>query len=471
MDPTTNRINLTSGGGSEQFILELDTNTSVNPTGDMYLYGVDYNSSGDAIVAGYTNTEDSGNDNASLICKINKTGTSVDWSKHYQQSGHTEQLTAVRVNRDESGEPIYVCGSTGNYVTSTYGSNSDATLKKFAQDGTTTWQVQWGNTAYDQWSALDFDSSNNVYLTGTAYPWQSGIAISSFNSSGVHQWGIKKEMATTESAPYIVTDSNGDLWWGGRDNHSTSDGWLGKYNTSGTRLNSWKFSNASDLFYGLDTDASGNVYCMIDSNNTWIGTSGNISGNSGTIMQMNANGNWTWAMQSGGNAGANYGYGICCDKTVSQGDIYGYSHASPTLTGTSHNGVYIIKRGYSGSTIWSRMFTKANKHVTFSGGNLSIRCDGEYLYIVGTVQSSGQPVRPWLIKYPVDGSATGTFGDWTITAMTDGQNNYHAHDNNFLSSWSFWAGGEYSVTYDQTTKSLADTESTSTIITGNKENL
>ena len=49
--------------------------------------------------------------------------------------------------------------------------------------------------------------------------------------------------------------------------------------------------------------------------------------------------------------------------------------------------------------------------------------------------------------------------------------NYHAHDNNFLSSWSFWAGGEYSVTYDQTSQTVQQTEATGTITTGNKENL
>ena len=471
MDPTTNRINLSSGGGSEQFILELDTNTSVNPTGDIYLSGVDFNSSGDAIVVGQTYTESTSSDTAALICKINKTGTSVDWSKTFSKSGEPDNLMAVRVNRSESGEPIYACGDSGTYVTHLTGSFTDATLKKFAQNGTTTWQVEWGNNAYDQFTDIDFDSSNNSYLAGTAYPWQSGIAISSFNSSGVNQWGIKKEMATTENANYIATDGNGDLWWGGRDNHGSTDAWVGKYNTSGTRLNSWKFSNAADMLYGLDTDASGNVYVMVDSNNSWIGTSGTISGSSGTILQMNANGNWTWAMQSGGSSGANYGYGICCDKTVSQGDIYGMSHASTILTGTSHTGIYIIKRSYSGSTVWSRMFTKSTGYVTFPGGNKSIRCDGEYLYLVGTTQISGQPVRPWLIKYPVDGSATGTFGDWTITAMTDGQNNYHAHDNNFLSSWSFWAGGEYSVTYDQTSQTVQDVESTGTITTGNKEDL
>ena len=34
MDPTTNRISLCSGGGSEQFILEFNTSSTGNPTGD-----------------------------------------------------------------------------------------------------------------------------------------------------------------------------------------------------------------------------------------------------------------------------------------------------------------------------------------------------------------------------------------------------------------------------------------------------
>ena len=140
MDPTTNRINLSSGGGSEQFILELDTNTSVNPTGDIYLSGVDFDSSGNAVVVGQTYTETTNSIPVALICKINKTGTSVDWSKTFSKSGEPDNLMAVRVNRSESGEPIYASGDSGTYVTHLTGSFTDATLKKFAQDGTTTWQ-------------------------------------------------------------------------------------------------------------------------------------------------------------------------------------------------------------------------------------------------------------------------------------------------------------------------------------------
>lgn len=470
MDPTTNRINLCSGGGSEQFILEMDTSDTTDPSGPVYAEGIDYNSNGDIFVVGYSNAARVSGD-VSTVCKVNKTGTAVEWSKEYDKNGHTDYFSVVRCNRDESGEPIYVGGTSGNYVTHSTGSHADAVLKKFADNGTTLWEVEWGNTAYDAFRCIEFDSSgSNFYCTGTAYPWQSGIAASKFNTSGAHQTGRKVEMATTESSHNITVDNSDDVWWGGIDNNTSSSSWVGHYNSSLNRQNSWKFSAGSTLLYGLDADASGNVYVMVDNNNSWSGTSGTISGNSGTILQMNANGNWTWALTSGGSSGANYGYGLACDKTVSQGDVYGMSHASTVLTGTSHTGIYVIKRGYSGSTIWSRMFTKSNGYVTFSGGNQSIRCDGEFLYICGTHQS-GSVVRPFVIKYPVDGSATGTYGDWVITAMTDGQNNYRAHDNNFLSSWSFWGGGEYNVTYDQTSQTVEDVEATGTATLGNKENL
>ena len=61
---------------------------------------------------------------------------------------------------------------------------------------------------------------------------------------------------------------------------------------------------------------------MIDNNSSWS----SISGYSGTIMQYNNSSSaWSWGMVSGG-TGNNYGYGVCCDKTVANGDVYGYSH-------------------------------------------------------------------------------------------------------------------------------------------------
>lgn len=474
MDPTTNRINLSSGGGSEQFILQLDTTDTTNPSQTYDAIGVDYNSNGDIFLAGYTAVPNT-SDLRSTICKINKTGTAVEWSKEFNQTGHEDYGQDIRVARNESGEPVYFCGRTGNYVTHGSGSFSDCTLKKFADNGTTLWEVQWGHSSYyDVWNFMDIDNSNNIYLTGNIYPWQSGIGASKFNSSGVNQWGIKKEMAQTESCDNLaVNASNGDCWLAGRDNQpSTTRGWVGHYNTSGARVNSWFFSNGQAMMYGIDTDASGNVYIMMDNNSSWSGTSGTISGHSGSILQYKgSNSTWTWAMQSGGSSGYSYGYGLCCDKSVSQGDVYGLHHADTLLTGTSHRGIYVIRRSYAGSTIWSRMFSKSNSYVTTWAGAGNIRCDGEYIYICGNDGRTGTGARPYVIKYPVDGSVTGTFGDWTITAMTDGQSSYHAHDNNFIGSWSISNASEYSVTYGQSSQTKLDVESAGTAIIDNKENI
>ena len=463
MDPTTNRISLCSGGGSEQFILEMDTSSTANPTGDMNAISLDHDSDGNIYLVGNSYAEVSGQQ-VSTVCKVNKTGTSVEWSKYFDYTGHTESFKCSRVNRNETGEPLYVSGHSGNGVTYTTGSYKDAQLYKFTSSGTTTWRTAWGGGGADDWNGFDFDSSNNVYLTGQNYPWQSGIALVKKDSTGATQWHIKKNNSTTESSRFVNVDSNDNVFWGGII-HNPGDAWVGKYTTAGARTTSWTLSNNQDLLYGMDMDASDNLYIMVDNTSSW----GSISGTSGTIFQLNQNGNWTWALVSGGN-GPNYGYAVCCDKSVANGDVYGYSYAGTNQFGNTNQGVYVIKRSYAGSTQWSRLFHKTNGSVTFGGGSPAIRCDGEFVYLTGRFTLPGGSVqRPFAIKYPVDGSVTGTFGDWKIDALTSGSNGYYAYDNNYISSWSLGTGYESNTSTNGSDQTVHSTESTGNMITGDKE--
>ena len=465
MDPTTNRISLCSGGGSEQFILEFDTSSTANPTGNMDAYGIDHDSDGNFYICGYSDAEVSGQQ-VSVVWKTNKTGTSVEWTKQYDYSGHSDIMESVKVNKNESGEPVYVSGTSGNFVTYTTGSYADAQLNKYTSSGTTTWRTAWGGGGADDWNGFDFDSSNNVYLTGQNYPWQSGIALVKKDSSGASQWHIKKDNNTTESSNHVVVDSSGNPWWAGTI-HNPGDGWVGKYTSAGARTSSWTMSYSQDLLYAMDIDASDNVYIMIDNNSSWS----SISGYSGTIMQYNnSSSTWSWAMVSGG-TGNNYGYGVCCDKSVANGDVYGYHHAANgQFNSQTNGGVYICKRSYAGSHQWSRLFYKTTGYTSFDSQGPSIRCDGEFVYLCGSFQVTGQSnYRPFVIKYPVDGSITGTFGEWKIEELTPGSNGYYAYDNNYISSWSIGNGYESNTSTNGSDQTVQSTEYSGNMITGNKE--
>ena len=174
-------------------------------------------------------------------------------------------------------------------------------------------------------------------------------------------------------------------------------------------------------------------------------------------------------MVSGG-TGNNYGYGVCCDKSVANGDVYGYQYAAANQFGNTYHGVYVIKRSYAGNVQWSRLFHKTNGSVTFGGGSPAIRCDGEFVYLTGRFTLPGGSVqRPFAIKYPVDGSVTGTFGDWKIDTLTSGSNGYYAYDNNYLSSWSLGGGYESNTSTNGSDKTVNTVESTGNMITGDKE--
>ena len=116
------------------------------------------------------------------------------------------------------------------------------------------------------------------------------------------------------------------------------------------------------------------------------------------------------------------------------------------------------------------MFYKTTGGVTFDGGKECIRCDGEFIYLCGQFQPSGQSYyRPFVIKYPVDGSVTGTFGEWKVETLTPGSNGYYAYDNNYISSWSVSAGGEYNASVNGSDQTVQSSESTGTMVTGDRE--
>jgi hypothetical protein len=126
---------------------------------------------------------------------------------------------------------------------------------------------------------------------------------------------------------------------------------------------------------------------------------------------------WSWAYICGQNGQQNYVYGICVDRTTD--DSYSIARSNG-FTGQSAAGLFVVKRNSSGTLVWARNFYKNNgKYVQTEGWRENIVCDGEYILFVGSYErDSSSASRPFLVKYPVDGSITGTFGDWTITDLS-----------------------------------------------------
>jgi len=130
MDPTTNRISLCSGGASETFILEFETSSTNNPSGNDVASSVDYGSTGDIYIAFTTNTTNSNGDTDAGLSKLDKTGTNISWGLKWDWSGEADTALIVKVTRNDN-DYVYLGGASGDSVGYQSGSRQSCAIKKF----------------------------------------------------------------------------------------------------------------------------------------------------------------------------------------------------------------------------------------------------------------------------------------------------------------------------------------------------
>jgi hypothetical protein len=233
--------------------------------------------------------------NQQLLAKYNSSGTE-QWTATIGEFGGSVtdgRSTAYGIALDTSGN-IYMVGSTqyadtfdghSTFDGSTHTDKQDATLVKYNSSGTKQWSVVLGTTGENDIAfAVDTDSNNDVYITGSTSGnldgntnnsfGYSAIFISKFNSSGTKQWtkltssssgqgtyGGKGIVVDSSDNIYVTSSARNGVGLDGNTNLGGSDIILIKYNTDGTKL--WtKQSGGSGYDYGfsIDLDSSGNIY-------------------------------------------------------------------------------------------------------------------------------------------------------------------------------------------------------------------
>ena len=436
MDPTTNRISLCSGGASETFILEFETSSTDNPSGNDVASSVDYGSTGDIYVSFTTYTTNSNGDSDAGLTKINKTGTNILWGLKWDWSGEADQALIVKITRNDN-DYVYLGGSTGDSVGYQSSSRQQCSLKKLDPGtGAQEWATVWGSGGSDDIVGMDFLANGNPVITGLSYPWQSGMQIDSFNATtGANVWATKRDAFTTESATTVKIDSSDNVWWGCTDqNAALGDVWIAKVNNQGTFQQGRTISYSGDQFKGMDLDSNGDLIVHIQNDGSWTSTDGTINLHSPFVMKYDTSADsWLWAYICGQNNEQNWVYGICVDRTTD--DSYSIARSNG-FTGQSAAGLFVVKRNSSGTLVWARNFCKNNgKYIQTEGRRENIVCDGEYIIFVGSYErDSSSSTRPFLVKYPVDGSITGTFGDWTITDLST-DNAFINDTNDRIANW------------------------------------
>jgi hypothetical protein len=241
--------------------------------------GISVDSNGNSYVIGKTYGAFAGNVTQgaydAYIAKYDTNGTQT-WIKQF---GTNQDDEAIGVSLD-SNDNIYVLGSTaGAFAGNTNVSGFDVFVSKYNSSGTQAWVKQLGSSGnnYANINGISTDSTGNVFITGYTDGTFSGNTslgsydgfVAKYSTTGTLDW--VQQFGTTSDDYSIAskTDSAGNTyvtgWTSGQLTGNTAlggyDGFLAKYNTSGTRLWVKQFgTNSNDYANGLSIDKLGNIY-------------------------------------------------------------------------------------------------------------------------------------------------------------------------------------------------------------------
>ena len=337
-----------------------------------------------------------------------------------------KEMNAVAVDISGNVYGVGVDIYTGAYA---------AVLVKYNSSGTLQWQRKYDNSSYqDIGFGVDVDTSGNVYIGVESYG--QGTFLVKYDSSGTFQW--HRRLMPLSSAAGFGPDVRfehaynnvyiGYMFYGTPSGGSMSGNSYGivKYDHNGSRLNAYAYGTPSSD--GGPGGSSRNIQIRVapgHSGDFFIGTTLYSSSKNLTEMvvaKFAANGVFQWARRIGGTASAISG-GVAVD---SSGNVYGLGMDNQ---GTAAGQKLIIAKWNSSGTLqWQRELGGAGYEYNFGNG-IEVDNDGSY-YL--TFQSNspqnqfgyGYNIRETIVfKLPVDGSLTGTHGDFTYAASSFTESN------------------------------------------------
>jgi uncharacterized delta-60 repeat protein len=221
--------------------------------------GIAVDSSGNAYVVGSTASQGAGG-NDLLIAKYNTTGT-IQWQRSL---GAATNDVGSGIAVDSSGN-AYVAGFTNSQGAG----GTDLLIAKYDTTGTIQWQRSLGGADGDFGLGIAVDGSGNVYAVGYTASQGAGsndLLVAKYNTSGTIQWQRSLGGADGELGNGIAVDSSGNVYVVGQGDSQSAgvnDFLIAKYNTSGTIQ--WQRSlggTSTDIGFGIAVDSSSSVYVV-----------------------------------------------------------------------------------------------------------------------------------------------------------------------------------------------------------------
>lgn len=382
------------GGSSNNWLYDFASSTNFIP----YAVAVD---SQDNIIAVGRTSEDGAGGTDGVVFKISVAGEII-WVRTYGDAGENQVIRAVTV---DSSDNIYISGQTNTAI---------STMKSFWIKLDSDGQIQIektssnGTNGYQMSHSIAVDASGYIYVFSDLL--QSGYIygfIELYDSSGTKQNTTRFGDQSRSAGQTTLMGLNGSVNGSGSvipiTMNAANTGYepiFGCYTRSGTSF-SEKFSpltvgNNNGVPY--QNQYVTNSFAVLDSSdNIFYATNDSYGGSDiGSIYKRSSTG--AAVAQVGVGPSNNFS----CDSLF-------VDASDNVLAGCSYNG-YLVEFDNSLSFQNSiRIFETANGRAVLTG--LSRLSNGN---VVGVGRNFGFTTRAFIFSLPIDGSASGSYGPWTI---------------------------------------------------------
>jgi hypothetical protein len=314
---------------------------------DNHAKDVAVDSGNNVVTVGYSQSSFDGESTAgnqdAFIIKHDANGNKI-WSHQFGTSG-TDLIHKVVIN---SGDSIFVTGSTGGSLDGPLLGNVDVFVRKYNSDGSLAWGNQFGSTASEGANAIAIDSDGNIYVGGMTYGAFPGAADASagdgflmkLDAGGNFLWNKKMGvLGATDNINVIKVDISGNVYTAGSLIFT-------KLDSSGNII--WNLPIDFDI-YGLAVATTGDIYISGRAISSINGQ--NILGSGdGYVSRYNNSGSHVWTKTFGSN-GHDELFGLALDSN-NQPVVCGY--LAQGLSATSNTwGMLAVKYDVNGGLLWA----------------------------------------------------------------------------------------------------------------------